>query len=90
MRNYREQICSCPTDFGFLVGSSLEKPINEKRSYSNCENMPHHSLQKSKFTGRVGCSNEWRKFHSKISVADDKTPLPECIEGTIPADENAL
>ena len=53
--------------------------------------LPHEKLtRKSKFTGRVGRSNEWRKFHSKISVAEDKTPLPECIEETIPADDNAL
>ena len=38
MRNYREQICCCHSDFGFLVSSSLEKPVNEKRSNSNCEN----------------------------------------------------
>ena len=53
--------------------------------------LPHEKFtRKSKFTGRVGRSNEWRKFHSKISVAEDKTPLPECIEETIPADDNAL
>ena len=80
----------CPSDFGFLVNSSLEKPVNEKRSNSNYEKLPHPRLRKSKFTGRVGRSNEWRKFHSKISVEEDKTPLPECIEETIPADDNAL
>ena len=80
----------CPSDLGFLVNSSLEKPVNEKRSNSNYEKLPHPRLRKSKFTGRVGRSNEWRKFHSKISVAEDKTPLPECIEETIPADDNTL
>ena len=80
----------CPSNFGFLVNSSLEKPVNKKRSNSNYEKLPHPRLRKSKFTGRVGRSNEWRKFHSKISVAEDKTPLPECIEETIPADDNAL
>ena len=80
----------CPTDFGFFVNSSLEKPVNEKRSNSRYEKLSHPKLRKSKFTGRVGRSNEWRKFHSKISVAEDKTPLPECIEGTISADDNAL
>ena len=79
----------CPSDFGFLVDSSFEKPINEKRSNSNYEKLPHRRLRKSKFTGRVGLSNEWRKFHSKISVAEDKTPLPECIEETIPAEEKS-
>ena len=74
----------------FFVNSSLEKPVNEKRSNSCYEKLSHLKLRKSKFTGRVGRSNEWRKFHSKISVAEDKTPLPECIEGTIPADDNAL
>ena len=66
----------CPSDFGFLVNSSLEKPVNKKRSNS--------------FTGRVGLSSEWRKFYSKISVTEDKTPLPECVEETIPADDNAF
>ena len=80
----------CPSDFGFLVNSSLGKLVNEKRSNSNYEKLPHPRLRKSKFTGRVGRSNELRKFHSKISVAEDKTPLPECIEETIPADDNAL
>ena len=80
----------CPSDFGFLVNASLEKPVNEKRSNSNYEKLPHPRLRKSKFTGRVVCSNEWRKFHSKISVAEDKTLLPECIEETIPVDHNAL
>ena len=80
----------CPSDFCFLVDSSFEKPVNEKRSNSNYEELPHRRLRKSKFTGRVGLSNEWRKFHIKISVAEDKTPLPECIEETIPADDNAL
>ena len=31
----------CPSDFGFLVNSSLEKPVNEKRSNSNYEKLPH-------------------------------------------------
>ena len=64
--------------------------VNEKRSNSNYEKLPHSRLQKPKFTGRVGSSNEWRKFHSKISVAEDKTPLPECIKEIIPADDNVL
>ena len=80
----------CPTDFGFLIKSSLEKPVNEKRSNSHYEKLSHPRLRKSKFTGRVDCSIGWRKFHSKISVAEDKTPLPERIEGTVPADDNAL
>ena len=80
----------CPSDFGFLINSSLEKPVNQKRSNSNYEKLPHPKLRKSKFTGRIGHSNEWQKFHSKISAAEDKTPLPECIEETIPADGNAL
>ena len=80
----------CPSDLGFLVNSSIEKPVNEKRSNFNYEKLPHPRLRKSEFTGRVSRSNEWRKFHSKISVAEDKTPLPECIEETIPADDNAL
>ena len=74
----------------FLINSSLEKPVNEKRSNSNYEKLPHPRLWKSKFTGRIGRSNEWRKFHRKISLAEDKTPLPECIEVTISADDNVL
>ena len=82
---------NCPSDFGFLVNSSLEKAAREKLSNSNYEQLPHPRLRKSKFTGLVGRSNERQKFHSKISVAEDKTPLPECIEETIPAvDDNAL
>ena len=50
----------CPSDFGFLVNSSLENPVNEKRSNSNYEKLPHPRLRKSKFTGRAGRSNEWR------------------------------
>ena len=80
----------CTSDFGFLVNSSLEKPVNEKRSNSHYEKLSHPRLRKSKFTGRVDCSIEWRKFHSKISVAEDKTPLPDCIEESIPANDNAL
>ena len=80
----------CPSDLGFLVNSSIEKPVNEKRSNFNYEKLPHPRLRKSKFTGRVSRSNEWRKFHSKICVAEDKTPLPECIKETIPADDNAI
>ena len=34
----------CPSDFGFLVNSSLEKPVNEKRSNSNYEKLPHSRL----------------------------------------------
>ena len=34
----------CPSDFGFLVNSSLEKPVNEKRSNSNYEKLPHPRL----------------------------------------------
>ena len=80
----------CPSDLGFLVNFSLQKPVNEKQSSSNYEKLPHPRLRKSKFTGRVGRSYEWRKFHSKISVAENKTPLQECIEETILADDNAL
>ena len=36
--------------FCFLANSSLEKPVNAKRSYSNHEKLPHHRLWKSKFT----------------------------------------
>ena len=50
----------CTSDFGFPVTSSLEKPVNEKRSNSNYEKLPHPRLRKSKFTGRAGRSNEWR------------------------------
>ena len=75
---------------GFLVNSSLEKPVNEKRSNSNYEKPPHPRLPKSKFTGCASSSNEWRKFHSKISVAEDKTLLLDCIEESIPANDNAL
>ena len=80
----------CPSDFGFLVNSSLEKLVHEKRSNSNYEKLPHPRLWKPKFIGRVDRSNEWRKFHSKITLAEDKTPLPECIEEAIPADGNAF
>ena len=80
----------CPSDFGFLVKSSLEKLVHEKRSNSNYEKLPHPRLWKPKFIGRVDRSNESRKFHSKITLAEDKTPLPECIEEAIPADDNAF
>ena len=50
----------CTSDFGFPVTSSLKKPVNEKRSNSNYEKLPHPRLRKSKFTGRAGRSNEWR------------------------------
>ena len=40
--------------------------------------------------GHVGSSNECRKFHSKTSVAESKTPLPKWIEETIPAYDNAF
>ena len=79
-----------PSDFVFFVNSCLEKPVNEKQSNSNYEKLPHPRLRKSTFTGRVDRSNEWRKFRSKISVEEDKTPLPGCIEQTIIVDDNAL
>ena len=34
----------CPSDFGFLVNSSLEKLVHEKRSNSNYEKLPHPRL----------------------------------------------
>ena len=34
----------CPSDFDFLVNSSLENPVNEKRSNSNYEKLPHPRL----------------------------------------------
>ena len=80
----------CPSDFGFLVNSSLEQPVNENQSNFNYEKLSYPRLRKSKFTGHVGHSNECRKFHSKIFVAESKTPLPKWIEETIPAYDNAL
>ena len=80
----------CPSDFGFLVNSSLEQPVNEKQSNFNYKKLSYPRLRKSKFTRHVGRSSECRKFHSKMSVAEGKTPLPECIDETIPADDNAL
>ena len=40
----------CPPGFGFLINSSLEKPVNEKRSNSSYEKLTHPRLGKSKFT----------------------------------------
>ena len=39
----------CPSDFGFLFNSSLEKPV-ERRSNSNYEKLPHPRHRKSKLT----------------------------------------
>ena len=33
----------CLSDFGFLVNSSLEKPVSAKRSNSNHEKLPHET-----------------------------------------------
>ena len=38
----------CPSDLGFVDNPSLEKPVNEKRSKSNYEKLPHLRLRKSK------------------------------------------
>ena len=74
----------------FLLILLLKNPLIKNHKNSNYEKLPHPRLRKLKFTGCVGRSSEWQKFYSKISVAEDKTPLPECIEESIPADDNAL
>ena len=48
---------NCLSDFGFLVNSSLEKLVHEKRSNSNYEKLPHPRLRKAKFIGRFDGSN---------------------------------
>ena len=35
----------CPSDLGFLVNSSIEKPVNEKRSNFNYEKLPYPDFE---------------------------------------------